>query len=402
MVLVLNAGSSSLKCSIFDTSNMPQRRASFLVERIGQEHAHVESTIADKVEHEDIHVASHGVALQWVIKKAVSKGIDIHKIQHIGHRVVHGGEYFLQPTRVNKAVIEQIRACIPLAPLHNPANVQGIMTAMELFSQVEHTAVFDTSFHQSLSPERYLYALPIALYHQHKIRKYGFHGTSYKYISERCKKVLKLSDIIVCHLGNGASICAIENGASVDTSMGFTPLQGLVMGTRSGDIDPSILFYLLEHGYTQEQLVQLVNKKSGLKGLSEISNDMRDLHKARAQSTKADMAIRVFCRRVAQYIGAYYATMSRCQALVFTAGIGENDGPIRDEICSLLHVPSLRLDPTSNVQKIKQDIQLISTNTSHIPVYVVKTDEEFQIAKEITGMSGADTKEQDTFEAKHK
>ena len=316
-ILVLNAGSSSLKYKLYAMEAMDVIAAGVI---------------------EDIPQGGYHTALQEVERQLQESGLEtLAALDAIGHRVVHGGERFKHSVVIDESVIEAIRTLIPLAPLHNPANLEGIMIARSHAPQVPQVAVFDTAFHQEMPPHAYRYALPEALYSEMGIRRYGFHGTSHHFVAKEAAAILgkRLEDtrLITLHLGNGASICAVEGGRSIDTTMGFTPLEGLVMGSRSGDIDPAILFYLArEEGYTIDQLDTLLNRQSGLQGLCG-EHDMRRIHQRIAQGdARAALAHRIFCYRIRKYIGAYVAILGRVDALVFTGGIGENDTITRDAI----------------------------------------------------------------------
>ncbi len=316
----------------------------------------------------------------------------LSQIDAVGHRVVHGGERFTSSVVIDDAVIAAIRECNDLAPLHNPANLIGIDACRKLMPGVLMAAVFDTAFHQTMPKKAYTYALPYEYYDKYKLRRYGFHGTSHRYVSERAAAIAGLnykdSRIIVCHLGNGASVCAVLNGNSVDTSMGLTPLEGLVMGTRSGDIDPAILeFIAKKEGKTLEEIMNLLNKKSGVYGLSGVSSDFRDLEAAAGEgNVRAKEATEVFVYRVAKYIGAYAAVMNGVDAIAFTAGLGENDKKIRAQICSYLGYLGVELDGSRNDVRAKET--LICTDTSKVKVLVVPTNEELAIARDTAALVG--------------
>lgn len=315
----------------------------------------------------------------------------VDEISGIGHRVVHGGEEFTASVLVTSEVIEKIKKYADLAPLHNPPNLMGIMACRKRLPKAIQVACFDTAFHHSLPPHAYLYALPYGLYKKFGIRRYGFHGTSHLYVAKRLASVLKTEtdklNLITCHLGNGCSITAVEKGMSVDTSMGFTPLEGLVMGTRSGDIDPAIIFYLSEKGYSTAELSSLLNKKSGLLGISEISNDMRNLVEAQERGdVRARIAIDIFCYRIRKYIGSYLAVLGSTDAIIFTGGIGENNAMIRRESVKGLQPLGIEIDAARNAAAQRSDA-LISTDASRIKVYVIPTNEELQIANDTFAMS---------------
>ena len=311
---------------------------------------------------------------------------DSSGLDGIGHRVVHGGEKFREPTMINQEVIDTIRKLIPLAPLHNPPNLLGIEVALEAAPQVPQVAVFDTAFHQSIPPRAVHYALPQNLYDDHQVRRYGFHGTSHCYVAKQAAlhldKSLNALNLITLHLGNGASATAIENGKSVDTSMGMTPLEGLIMGTRSGDIDPAIIFYLGGHaGYTLDEIESLLNKQSGLKGICGV-NDMREIGRMAAKGDKAaKLAIEMYCYRIKKYIGTYYAALGRVDALVFTGGIGENAADIRSRCCQGLSRLGIEVDENNNGRQAEGIRDIQSSNLS-LKILVIPTNEELEIAEQ--------------------
>jgi acetate kinase len=312
----------------------------------------------------------------------VVKNMD--EVAAAGHRVVHGGEFYAESVLIDEKVIKTIDDVSELAPLHNPPNLTGIKETIGLLGTKPQVAVFDTSFHQTLPPAAYLYGIPRELYEKYRIRRYGFHGTSHRYVAGEALRMMKRSEentnVITCHLGNGASITAIHQGKSIDTSMGFTPLEGLVMGTRSGDIDPAVLLYLMKRGYTAEQLDTLLNKKSGMLGLSGISNDMRDIEKAAAAGDRnAKEALDVYAYRIRKYIGAYAANIIKFDILVFTGGVGQNNVKMRERICSRLETLKVFLDPVKNVE-VGSRAGIISRDYSQVAIVVVPTNEELQIA----------------------
>ena len=385
-VLVLNAGSSSLKFSLFE-ADQAQPLLEGLAERLASPEANLTWALPgqDKTR-EPLPGLDHHQAIARVFALLQARQLQQGLIA-IGHRVVHGGEFFRQPVLITPAVIEQIQACAPLAPLHNPANLIGIHAAMAACADLPQVAVFDTAYHQTMPPRAYRYALPGELYRQHAVRRYGFHGTSHQYVSAEAARRLGLaladSGIIVAHLGNGCSLCAVANGESVDTSMGLTPLEGLVMGTRSGDLDAGILAYLQGRlGLSLDELLELLNKRSGLLGLSGISNDMRQLCElAEAGDPQASLAIEVFCYRLAKYIAAYTVALPRVDAIAFTGGIGENARPIRARVAQLLANLGVRLAPALN--QANGDAQgRISSGDSRIALLVVPTREEWMIARQ--------------------
>lgn len=399
LTLVINCGSSSVKYQVIETETR-EKRCSGLIERIGA----VTSIIRHEIEGQKASkktqpIETHSMALKEIMDFLMdpANGLNLKKedIQAVGHRVVHGGETFKDSVLIDESVIEAIEHAIDLAPLHNPPNLKGIEAARDYLPQATHVAVFDTAFHHSLPAEAYLYAIPNRLYRRYKIRKYGFHGTSHYYVSRRLFQIDKLdarnSKLITCHLGNGCSITAIKNGHSVDTSMGFTPLSGLVMGTRCGDIDPSILFYLVEkEELPLNHLHAMLNRNSGLLGMSGYAADMRDLiQEAENGDRRCEQAIESFCYRAKQYIGSYVATLNGCDGIVFTAGIGENSPYIRAKICSGMEYLGIELDSARNENPDKTREYRISTDTSKVSVWVIPTDEELVIALDAAKIAGA-------------
>lgn len=390
LTLVINCGSSSVKYQLIETETR-EKRVSGLIERIGAVTTIIRHEIAgQKPLKKTQPIENHGLALKDVMDFLLdpANGIlaDKTEIQAVGHRVVHGGETFKDSVHIDDSVIEAIEHAFDLAPLHNPPNLKGIQAAMEVLPDAIHVAVFDTAFHHSLPPHAYLYAIPNRLYRRYKIRKYGFHGTSHYYVSRRLYQVAGLdphrSKVITCHLGNGCSITAIQDGHSIDTSMGFTPLSGLVMGTRSGDIDPSILFYLVEkEELPLNHLHAMLNRNSGLLGLSGYAADMRDLiQEAENGDRRCEQAIDAFCYRAKQYIGSYMAAMGGCDAIVFTAGIGENSPYIRARILQGLEGLGIEMDADRNVNPESEREYRITTDGSRIQSWVIATDEEWVIA----------------------
>ncbi|WP_028585909.1 acetate kinase [Desulfogranum mediterraneum] len=393
-ILVINSGSSSIKFQLLD---MEEERvlASGLVERIGEASGLLATKFNPDTEQQQVvkleqQIADHrqGMLAAIALLTDADQGIikDASEIGAIGHRVVHGGEDFHQPTVISKEVLEAITANIPLAPLHNPANLDGITVAMDLFPAVPQVAVFDTAFHQSMPPHAYMYALPHAYYTEDRVRRYGFHGTSHKFVATETAKMLGKPlgecNLITIHLGNGCSMTAVENGVSVDTSLGMTPLEGLVMGTRSGDVDPAIHTFLHRNkGMSLDDIDEVLNKESGLKGLCGM-NDMRDIHDAIAQGDeRAKLALEVQTYRNKKYIGAYMAVLGRVDGLVFTAGIGENDPDVRALSLKGLEAFGVKIDARLNDQRVKEPLQ-ISSADSTIPVLVIPTNEELAIARE--------------------
>ena len=387
VVLVINCGSSSLKYEVY---TMPNRQSlgKGQVERIGFPGGRLEQTSPQGSLELDRDVDDHEAAARLVGEALVDPehGIvgSIEEISGVGHRVVHGGEKYAQSVVIDEEVVGAIRENIELAPIHNPANLSGIQATQSLLPNVPQVAVFDTSFHQTLPPAAYLYGIPRELYDQYKIRRYGFHGTSHRFVANEAIKFMKRSventNVISCHLGNGASITAIHNGRSIDTSMGFTPLEGLVMGTRSGDLDPAIIFYLMERGYSAEQLNVMLNKKSGLLGLSGISNDLRDLEEAAEKGDRrANDALDVYAHRVRNYIGAYSANIVRVDILVFTGGVGQFGVRMRERICHRLENLGIVMDYDRN-REVGTNPGIISTDYSPTSIVVIPTNEELQIA----------------------
>ena len=386
-ILVLNSGSSSLKYEIFQ---MPDQKSigRGSVERIGEACGVLSQTSPKGDIKIEEAFRDHASAMQHVGKALVhpEKGIlaAIEDIDAVGHRVVHGGEKFAASIQIDAEVLKAIEDNVELAPLHNPANLMGIEETERLLPGIPQVAVFDTAFHQTMPPEAYLYGLPRELYDRHRIRRYGFHGTSHRYVARRALEILGRraanTNFITCHLGNGASITAIERGKSIDTSMGFTPLEGLMMGTRSGDFDPAILGYLMERGYSAKDLTTMINKKSGLLGLSSISNDLRDLETAAERKDKnAIETLDVYAHRVRKYIGAYMANLVKVDALIFTGGIGQHGYRMRERICHRLENIGIVMDYSCNSANCS-DEGLVSTPYSPTAILVIPTNEELQIA----------------------
>ncbi len=389
-VLVVNCGSSSLKYQVLEM-NDSTLLAKGLVERIG-----IDGSV---MKHEKIGMdkyifeapmKNHKDAIGYVLEALTNKehGVvaSMDEISAVGHRVVHAGERYASSVLITDDVMDALEECVDLAPLHNPPNILGIRACQELMPETPMVAVFDTAFHQTMKPENYLYAIPYELYEKHKIRKYGFHGTSHKYVSMRAAELMgkdvKDLRVITCHLGNGASCAAIKNGVCVDTSMGFTPLDGLVMGTRSGAIDPAVITFIAEkEGISAEEVINILNKKSGVAGLSGVSSDFRDLEEAEAQGNeRAILALKVFALRVKSYIGSYMAKMNGADAIVFTAGVGENDIGMRKLICSEMQGLGIELDDGKNNVRGKE--QIISMDSSKVKIMLIPTNEELMIAQD--------------------
>lgn len=394
-VLVINCGSSSLKFQLIN-SKSEEVIAKGICERIGIEGSMMTYLPAGGEKQETVTpMKDHTQAVRLVLDaltdaaNGVVKSLD--EIGAVGHRIVHGGEDFASSTIITQEVIKAIEKCNDLAPLHNPANLIGIRACMELMPNTPMAAVFDTAFHQTMPKEAYLYGIPYHYYEDYKIRRYGFHGTSHSYVSHRAAELLKKEyedlKIIVCHLGNGASISAVKNGRCVDTSMGLTPLEGLIMGTRSGDLDPAIIEFLCnKEGKSVNEILNVLNKESGVLGLSGgFSSDFRDLEKAyRAGDHAAERTIKAFAYRVAKYVGAYTAAMNGVDVICFTAGIGENNALIRTMVASYLGYLGIELDEEANA--IRGEDMLISTPESRTKVFVIPTNEELAIARETVSL----------------
>lgn len=389
IVLVINAGSSSLKYQLIgiDGENVLAKGS---VERIGIGGAFIKHKVDGKVYKQDIDKTDHENAVKYVFEALTNNeyGIvkDINDIDAIGHRVVHGGEEFRESMLLNNEVMEVLKENADIAPLHNPANIACIEACKKFAPNAAMVGVFDTAFHSTIPAKGYLYAIPMEAYTEHKIRRYGFHGISHNYVSSRaaeiCGKDISELKIITCHLGNGSSVAAIKQGEVVDTSMGFTPLEGLIMGTRSGDVDPTIIQYLVDKAnMSLDKAIEYLNKKSGVLGISGLSSDFRDLEDAAAAGDeKAELALDMFSYRVKKYIGAYISVMNGVDIIVFTAGIGERGPIIRDKVLSNMSYLGIQLDKEMNDKTIEEDI--ISTKDSKVSVMVIPTNEELMIAKE--------------------
>lgn len=390
-VLVINCGSSSLKYQLIDMVN-EEALAQGLVERIGIEG----SVLTQKVEGKDKYIVKeemkdHKDAIRLVLEALVDENNGVIKsmdeISAVGHRVVHGGEKYKESVVINDEVKVNIEECFKLAPLHNPANMIGIKACEELMPNTPMVAVFDTAFHGTMPEDAYLYALPYELYEKDGIRKYGFHGTSHKYVSQTCAEVMgrdiKDLKIITCHLGNGASLCAVKNGVSVDTSMGFTPLEGVAMGTRCGNIDPAIVTFLMkEEGLSVDEVNDLLNKKSGVLGISGISSDFRDIEDAAFNkgNRRAQLALRIFEYKIRTTIGAYAAAMGGVDAIVFTAGVGENGPETREKCLEGLEFLGVEIDKEAN--NVRGKIREISKAGCNVKAFVIPTNEELVIARD--------------------
>ena len=394
-VLVINAGSSSLKYQLLDTGSQ-NVLAKGLCERIGIDGKFTYKAPGKAVvDARDVAMPTHSEAIQTVLNALVDpeNGViaSMREIDAVGHRVVHGGETFAHSVRIDGQVLSAMEACVPLAPLHNPANILGVKACSAVMGpNVPQVAVFDTAFHQTMPPVAYTYALPYEYYQQDKVRRYGFHGTSHKYVAGRAAAMLGKDPgevkLISCHLGNGSSVAAVAGGKSVDTSMGFTPLAGVPMGTRSGDLDAGILEYLMnKHGMDIKEMLNVLNKKSGVQGLSGVSSDFRDLCAARdAGNGRAALALDLFNYGVKKYIGAYAAAMGGVDAVIFTAGVGENDAAQRMAIASGLEFMGIKMDPDANSVRGKEAI--ISAIDSKVKVLLIPTNEELMIALETAAL----------------
>jgi len=393
-ILVINCGSSSIKCTLFA---MPERRvlADCMVEKIGEGDAALtlrgEEVSLSRPCRSDDHKAALDVVLDCLLREGGGVLGSLDEIAAVGHRMVHGGEKISSSVAVDSEVIKVVEENIKLAPLHNPPNLVGLKAAMERFGGKLQVAVFDTAFHGTIPPEAYFYAVPYELYKEHGVRRYGFHGTSHRYVADRAAQMLSMAleecNLITLHLGNGCSAAAVRGGRSVDTSMGLTPLEGLVMGTRCGDIDPALFFYLAEQlGMSPQEVYDLLNRRSGLAGLSGVGNDMREIiAAARSGNVRAELALGVFCYRVKKYIGAYHAVLGRLDGIVFTAGIGENSPEVRRRALDGLEPLGIRLDEKKNARAVGREA-IISADNSAVSVLVVPTDEALNIAIDTYGV----------------
>lgn len=381
VVLVINCGSSSIKFSVMQGNNCDVMMSG-IVDNVGIENT---SMTIDKTISINLKTGSYEDALNSIVRELEKRKLS-EDISCVGHRIAHGGEAFSDATLINDEVLEEITNVSSLAPLHNYANLEGIMAARHIFPDLPHVAVFDTAFHQSLKPEAYTYALPQQYFKKYGVRRYGFHGTSHRYVAQQAIEQLGLeennSGIIVAHLGNGASICAVQNGKSVDTSMGMTPLEGLVMGTRSGDVDFGALVYLADKtGKTLDDLMFMVNKESGLLGISGLSSDLRVLQKAYEEGHEgAQLAINVFVHRLARHIGGHAASLTKLDAIIFTGGIGENSELIRQLTLDHLAVFGLEIDEVKNHLRRTGDAEIITSSSSKVIAAVIPTNEEKMIA----------------------
>ena len=388
-VLVINCGSSSLKYQLID-SDTEAVLAKGLCERIGIDGRLVYQKAGNDKEITEASMPTHKEAIQMVLEALTNEKTgaikSLAEVNAIGHRIVHGGEKFASSAIITDEMIKAVEECNDLAPLHNPANLIGIRVCSELMPNVPQVGVFDTAFHQTMPAKAYLYGLPIEYYKNYKVRRYGFHGTSHSFVSKRAVEFLGLdkdnSKVIVCHLGNGSSISAVQNGKCVDTTMGLTPLEGVVMGTRSGSIDPAIVEYIAKkENLDLAGVMNVLNKKSGLQGMSGVSSDMRDLRAAAAEGNEdAKNAIEVLCYGIAKYVGGYVAAMNGVDAIVFTAGIGENVGMIREKVCSYLGFLGVTIDAKAN-EAMGEEV-VISGADSKVKVAVIPTNEELAICRD--------------------
>ncbi len=401
-ILVLNCGSSSLKFQLIATDlerigqNTDQRLAHGVIERIGGAAIITLTTEGEVPQRSAAPIRDIKSAVETIVRWIASEASEIEEIKSladihaVGHRVVHGGEHFTESMIITDNVLRGIEDCIELAPLHNPANIKGILAAREIFGKgIAQVAVFDTAFHQTLPEKAFLYAIPYQLYRRHKIRRYGFHGTSHRYVAYRYRTLLNVPreqvNIITLHLGNGCSVAAIRHGNSIDTSMGLTPLEGLVMGTRSGDLDAAIVEFLCsKEGLSVQEVESLLNKQSGLLGISGLTNDMRELVAEASENNdrRARLAIEIFCYRAAKYIGSYLAAMNGADAIIFTGGIGENSPQIRALICENLLWLGIQIEPQINGAFANGREGIISLDTARIKVFVIPTNEELLIARD--------------------
>lgn len=391
-ILVINAGSSSLKYQVIDSKN-GEVLTKGICERIGIDGLHTNKTNGKKFV-EEVSMKNHSDALSVVINCLVSDVVptisSLSDIEAVGHRVLHGGEVFKDSVLIDDQVMKQIEEFIPLGPLHQPANIAGIRACQELIPNVPQVAVFDTTFHATMPDYAYRYALPKETYTKLHVRKYGFHGTSHKYIAGKLEELMgNKGNFIICHIGNGASLSAVSNGKCIDTTMGYTPLEGVMMGSRSGDVDPSVCEVIMnDTGMNIKQMVNYLNKKSGLLGVSGVSEDMRDVEKiaySDEQSEKAEdcrLALKMHAYRVKKYIGAFYAALGTVDAIAFTAGVGENGSEYRESVLSGLEGLGIVLDKNKNDNFVRGEINVISADDSKVKVYVIPTDEELMIAKD--------------------
>ncbi|TYP70381.1 acetate/propionate family kinase [Aquimarina intermedia] len=386
-IVVLNSGSSSLKFQLFE---MPEKTVicSGIIERIGFGDAHITYKTTDNSLDKNVEVSTHKKGLQLLLTYLLDKNIGVLKspkeVAIVGHRVVHGGSDFTDTTLITEAVMDKIKSLIPLAPLHNPANLQGILVAEEIFTEAKQVAVFDTAYHHTIPVKAHKYAIPSKFLEEHNIRVYGFHGTSHKYIAKKATEYLDKDNakVISIHLGNGCSMTAIQNGKSIDHSLGFAPMNGLIMGTRSGDIDPAIIFYMVNTlGYTLEKVSDLLQKESGMLGLTGYS-DLRDIEAQAAEGNKdCELALQMNAYRIKKFIGSYIAVMNGVDAIVFTAGIGENSDVIRNMVCTDMETFGIELDEVKNAIRSK-NIREINSKDAPVKILIIPTNEELEIAEQ--------------------
>ncbi|MGQ9472500.1 MAG: acetate/propionate family kinase [Candidatus Caldatribacteriaceae bacterium] len=390
-ILVVNCGSSTVKYQLFsmDDEEKYQVLAKGIVERIGIPGSRLEHKSMGKVFLQERDVANHRIALELIVQVLTAGETkvldDVSQIKAVGHRVVHGGEKFVDSVIIDGVVLQTIRECANLAPLHNPPNILGIEACQSLMPDVPQVAVFDTAFHGTIPEYAYIYAIPYEYYEKYRIRRYGFHGTSHRYVAERAAKMMgkNLEDLklITCHMGSGVSFAAVRGGKSIDTSMGFTPLEGLVMGTRSGDLDPAIVFFLMEiEGLSPKQVDEILNKRSGVLGVSGISSDTRDIEDAAPSNHRARLTLEIIAYRAKKYIGAYYAILGGLDGLVFTAGIGENSSFIRYSICQGLEHLGIIIDEERN--NVRRKEAFLNSDRSKVKIMLIPTNEELMIARD--------------------
>ncbi len=398
-ILVINCGSSSIKYRLFDINEDTIELAGGLIERIGTEEAGIHhKTGKEKIE-KKLTIENYQTGISEIAEFLRTNNLISGDLIGVGHRVVHGGEAFRESVIIDQKVEKQIEDCCELAPLHNPANLEGIRAARNIFPNIPHVAVFDTAFFHTLQPETYLYALPYEWYEKYQVRRYGFHGTSHKYVAEQSAKLLNKPlnqcNLITMHLGNGCSMAAIKNGIAINTTMGLTPLEGLVMGTRCGDIDTAIVFYMMRRAnLSPEEIRNTLEKKSGLLGISGISRDMRDItESAKKGNDRAELAIKIFVKRVRKYIGAYFTDVGNVDALIFTGGIGENAYHIRQLILENLEHIGIIVDTNKNKNlKLSPAGVEINTNDSKVKILVIPTNEELAIARDTLKLVTENTK----------
>lgn len=384
-ILSVNAGSSSLKFQMYE---MPEEKVliSGLFERIGIGNSFYTIKLNGEKIKKEANLIDHGDAVKILCSELIENGVikDLKEIEAVGHRMVHGGSNYPESTIIDEEVLKVVESLVPLAPIHIPANLIGVRRFQELVPNAKAVAVFDTSFHQTLNEEAYLYPVPYEWYEKYGVRKYGFHGTSHKFVSQRINEILKKENtkVITCHIGSGGSISAIENGKCIDTSLGFTPNSGIMMGTRSGDIDYTLIPYVMEEAnLTYAEVDNILNKKSGLAGVSMVGSDLRDVEAAIAEGDEhAKLAFNIYVRKIVEYIAKYYFLLGGADAIVLTAGCGENSSYMREKICERLKVIGIELDKEANDMRGLE--RKISTENSKIPVWVIPTDEELMIARD--------------------